>query len=148
MCFAEPRNPPAAARMLTASARSGGSSEHLWALFTQTRHWPVWGPSVRAVEPADGTIEAGSRGRILTAAGLWLPFDITRLEPGVYWTWRVGGLEATGHRLAPDAAGSTRVIFELPAWAFAYWPVCRSAAIRIARLGESMGDSDASVPSS
>jgi hypothetical protein len=93
---------------------------------------------VRAVEPADHTIVTGSTGRILTAAGLWLPFEITRLEQATYWTWRVGGLAATGHRLAPDPAGGTRVIFELPNWAFAYWPVCRTAAIRIARLAESM----------
>jgi hypothetical protein len=91
------------------------------------------------VEPADQVIAAGSRGRILTAVGFWLPFEITRLDPGAYWAWRVGGVEATGHRLAPVPAGGTRVIFELPAWAFAYWPVCRTAAIRIARLGESTG---------
>lgn len=102
---------------------------------------------MRAVEPADQVIAAGSTGRILTAAGLWFPFEITRLEPGAYWTWRVAGLEATGHRLTPDPAGGTRVIFELPAWAFAYWPVCRTAAIRIARLGESMGISNASETS-
>ena len=132
------RSPPEAVLVLRATARSGASAERLWALFTGTRYWPAWGPSIRAVEPADQTIESGSSGRVLTAAGLWLPFEITRLEPRVYWTWRVGGLEATGHRLAPDPAGGTRVTFELPAWAFAYWPVCRTAAIRIARLGESI----------
>lgn len=134
--------------MLKATARSEGSANQLWALLVGTRHWPVWGPSVRAVEPADHSIVTGSTGRILTAAGLWLPFEITRLEPGTYWTWRVGGLDATGHRLAPEPTGGTRVTFELPGWAFAYWPVCRTAAIRIARLAESMGRPQSSEASS
>ncbi len=124
--------------MLKAAAVSAASPECLWALFSETRYWPVWGPSVRAVDPADATIRTGSTGRVLTAPGLWVPFEITRVDPGVYWTWRVGGLEATGHRLIRAPHGGMRVVFEIPAWAFAYWPVCRAAAIRMARLGESM----------
>lgn len=123
-------------RQLTASALCNAPAARVWSLLTETRYWPVWGPSVRAVEPADATISAGTSGRVLTAAGVWLDYEISGFEAGHFWAWRVAGIEATGHRLT-RADGGTRVVFELPLWAIAYWPVCRMAAIRIARLAES-----------
>ena len=123
---------------LTASAACVAPRERIWPLLTETRYWPVWGPSVRAVDPADATITAGSSGRVLTTGGLWLDFEISGYEAGRFWTWRVAGVEATGHRLI-ECAGGTRIVFELPFWAVAYWPVCRIAAVRIARLAEGSG---------
>lgn len=107
-------------------------------MLTETRYWPLWGPSVHAVDPADAAIAAGSTGRVLTAAGLWLDYEITGFEAHRFWTWRVAGIAATGHRL-DDENSHIRVVFELPLWAIAYWPVCRIAAIRIARLAEDPG---------
>ena len=73
-----------------------------WTLLTDTRAWPHWGPSVRAVDAPARFITAGMRGRVQTTPGPWLPFEITDWEEGTYWRWRVGGIPATGHRVSPD----------------------------------------------
>jgi hypothetical protein len=72
-----------------------------WRILIDTREWPIWGPSVRAVEAPAQLIGPGMRGRIQTPLGLWLPFEVTRWEPGHAWSWRVAGVDATGHRVTP-----------------------------------------------
>ncbi|MFB1490805.1 MULTISPECIES: hypothetical protein [unclassified Thiocapsa] len=42
-----------------------------WRILTDTREWPIWGPSVRAVEAPADLIGPGMRGRIQTPVGLW-----------------------------------------------------------------------------
>jgi len=105
-----------------------------WSILTDTAAWPRWGPSVRAVDSPSRFIEAGTRGRVQTAVGLWLPFEIDQWQAGVYWHWRVGGIAATGHRVQSLDAGSCEIVFTMPAWAPFYRPVCRVAIERIARL--------------
>jgi len=112
------------------------SAERVWEILTDTRLWPVWGPSVQAVDCAHRHISAGVSGRIKTAIGLWADFKITEYQPQSYWGWKVAGVPATGHRLRRVSAASCELIFEMPFVAFPYALICRQAANRIARLAE------------
>ncbi len=106
-----------------------------WRVLTLLDLWPRWGPTVTAAELDDGgrQLTAGVRGRVRTPVGVWLPFEVTELEPGHRWRWRVAGVPATGHRVEPHAEGC-RVVFEVPAVAAPYAVVCRVALGRIAGL--------------
>jgi len=106
----------------------------VWELIIDTRTWPVWGPSVKAVDCRQRRITAGSQGHIKTPLGLWLPFRVTMFEPGRYWAWRVAGLAATGHQVDPLGPERCRLSFTVPKWAFGYGIVCRRALMRIDRL--------------
>jgi hypothetical protein len=103
-----------------------------WRLLVDTREWPHWGPSVRAVDTPAALIGPGMRGRIQTPARLWLAFEITAWEPDRFWAWRVGGVLATGHRVIPTGSDRCRVRFVIPPWAPFYRPVCSAALRRIA----------------
>jgi len=88
----------------------------VWKRLVEFRHWPEWGPSVRAVE-AHGQAEAvaaGVTGRVQTLLRIWLPFEITSFEPGREWSWKVAGLAATGHRVIPISPSRTAVEFSVP----------------------------------
>lgn len=138
------------------SRRVAASVEVVWALLTDTRKWPAWGPSITGVEPAaagipagpgpgpglesgpaagagPGPLEFGSRGRVRTVLGAALPYTVTAFEPGHYWAWSVAGIPATGHRVVPQPGGCL-VTFTVPWWAPAYLPVCALALRRIERL--------------
>jgi len=106
----------------------------LWALLARPEHWPEWGPSVRAVECDDAEIRAGTRGRVRTTVGVWLPFTVTAVEQERAWDWQVAGFAATGHRLVAVDDHHTRVAFTMPAWAFPYGIVCKLALRSLARI--------------
>ena len=120
--------------MLEVAATLDAPSAVAWAFLTDTHVWPKWGPSVRAVDAPQRFITAGTRGRVQTTPGLWLPFEITDWEEGRAWSWRVGGITATGHHVTPMTATSCRVAFTIPRWAPFYVPVCRIALRRLASL--------------
>ena len=119
--------------------RVGRNYEHapavLWELITDTAQWPIWGPTVKAVECATRFIDQNTRGRVRTSAGIWLPFEINRFEPGCFWDWRVGGVNATGHRIQTIGADDRSVLwFEMPVYATPYIIVCQVALQRINKL--------------
>jgi len=121
-----------------------------WRLLTDTRTWPSWGPSIRAVTlhapDGDPVIAAGTTGTVRTVVGVTLPFRVVEVEPMARWTWRVAGVPATGHRVEGHPDGC-RVIFEVPMLAAPYAAVCQVALRRIRRLLEPRGrsfDPDAS----
>lgn len=106
----------------------------VWAVMTDVAMWPRWGPSVSTVESTDRHIKFGSTGRVRIPLGLWLPFEVTSMSPGRSWSWRVGGVAATGHRVEPLGNSRCRLVFEIPYWAAPYALVCRVAAGRIAQI--------------
>jgi len=129
---------------LSTSAQIHAPASVAWALLTDTHAWPLWGPSVRAVDAPTRFITAGTRGRVQTTLGLWLPFEVTDWEEGRHWHWRVAGVPATGHRVTPTVANRCAVTFTLPRWAPFYIPVCRVALGRIRDLAH--GDGAAGRP--
>jgi len=120
--------------MLEASATIHAPATTTWRLLTDTRAWPDWGPSVRAVDSPARFIGADARGQVQTALGLWLPFRITAWEPDVFWAWSVADIPATGHRVTPISATTCKVAFTVPVWAPFYLPVCQAALRRLDRL--------------
>ncbi len=105
----------------------------VWDLLVSVDQWPMWGPSVRAVDLDTARISLGSRGVVHTIAGVRLAFEITGFEAATSWSWRVGGVNATDHTLDP-IAGGTRVSFGAPWLAAPYLGVCAVALRRLERL--------------
>ena len=104
-----------------------------WRIFTDTDRWAEWGPSVRGatIDPP-GRFETGATGTVQTALGPSLPFELTDVVEGKRWSWRVGGVPATSHRVEATATGC-RVGFGVPAIVAPYLAVCRWALVRIDR---------------
>ncbi|MFO1434237.1 MAG: SRPBCC family protein [Candidatus Competibacteraceae bacterium] len=110
------------------------SAEHAWRILIDTRCWPEWGPSVKAVDCAERYIRKGSTGRVLTTLGFWADFEIIYFEEGRYWDWRVYGIAATAHRVEPLGEHRCRVSFEIPLFAAPYALICKLALRRIAKI--------------
>ncbi|MCU0572391.1 MAG: SRPBCC family protein [Syntrophobacteraceae bacterium] len=106
----------------------------VWDILIDTRQWPRWGPTVRAVRCSHRRIERGSEGAVQTTVGVWLPFVVTQLTPEAYWSWEVASVPATGHRLRRLGPGRCEVAFEVPLPAAPYLFVCRLALNRIAEI--------------
>ena len=120
-------------------------AEAVWQALIDVRQWPRWGPSVSGARIDGGSgagghlIGPGSTGRVRTAVGVSLPFEITDYEvteaSGVRrWAWKVAGVAATGHRVEPAGPHSCRAVIEVPVWAPAYAPLCRVALGRLGRV--------------
>ena len=110
------------------------TAEDAWRLLIDTRQWPRWGPSVVRVSCPHRCIGPDSSGRIKTSLGFWVPFAITDYRELQFWSWRIGRIPATGHRLSENDDGTCCVAFDLPWWALPYLLVCRIALSRIKRL--------------
>jgi hypothetical protein len=98
---------------LTVSRRMALPAGTVWRAFRDTRVWPEWGPSLRAVDCEDRYIRAGSTGHVTTVGGIRLP--------------------ATGHRVESADCGCVAA-FEVPVPAAPYAVVCRSALRRLERV--------------
>ena len=119
---------------LSFSRQLDAPAGQVWHMITDTRRWPEWGPSIRAVDCSQRFITKGSAGRIQTAAGIWLPFAVEAFKPQFYWDWRVGGISATGHRVDSMGPLVCNLAFTAPIWALPYGLVCHLALLRIKRL--------------
>ncbi|MEL7207631.1 MAG: SRPBCC family protein [Actinomycetota bacterium] len=111
-------------------------ADRVWPLLADTGWWPRWGPSVRAVEPDGVVIEPGLVGRVQTAVGPWMGFEIGEVVPGRRWDWSVAGIAATSHVVDPVDEFTCRVGFGVPTAAAPYLAVCRLALRRIAALAD------------
>lgn len=107
-------------------------AEVVWELLTDTQQWPVWGPSIRSVESAERHIRPGSRGRVRTVVGVELPYEVTHVDPGRSWDWRVAGVPSTGHEVHATTPDRCRVVFTVPWLVAPYAVVVRLALRRLA----------------
>jgi uncharacterized protein YndB with AHSA1/START domain len=106
----------------------------VWPYLAEFDYWPVWGPTVSAVESDAAAVTTGARGRVKTVAGFWLPFEITAVDPGRSWHWKVAGIPATGHHVHPIGNELCRVEFTV-AWPLAlYVAVLRAGLTRLQQL--------------
>jgi hypothetical protein len=112
------------------------STHDVWNIVTDTVQWVRWGPSIRAVACPERYIRPGSKGRVQTALGFWLPFEVTDYVHERYWSWRVLGIHATGHTVMPLGEDMCRLTFEAPVFALPYVGICALAVRRIARIAE------------
>ena len=109
------------------------SPRAVWDLITDTAKWPHWGPTVKGVRLPERFIRNGSQGRVLTVFGIWIPFMVVRFEDGIFWSWKVVSINATGHRIqAKD--GGCNLWFEVPVIAAPYILVCKVALNRIQNM--------------
>lgn len=115
----------------------GASPNRVWEFLTDTFTWEDWGPSILAVRSSERYIRKGSYGRVKTALRFWLPFHITDLDSGKYWSWRISGINATGHRFERLDENTCRLVFQVPLWAAPYLVICKIALDRIAEMLES-----------
>ena len=122
--------------LITVKRELRASPESAWDLLTDTTKWRWWGPTVRSVTCSDRYIRKGSSGKVRTPIGLWFPFSITEYEHENYWTWKVAGIQATGHRLIQLNTDFSIVAFELPLSWMPYVIVCWIALKRMARILE------------
>ncbi len=106
----------------------------LWDVISDTRQWPKWGPTVKNVQSTDRFIKMGSEGKVQTVLGIWLPFVVTDYNEERNWNWRVGSIQATGHRLETDLDGRCALWFDVPFWATPYLIACQMALVRIHSL--------------
>lgn len=118
---------------LVTSREIAAPADDVWRLLVEPARWPTWGPSITAVDCEDDRIRAGSTGRVRTVGGLWLPFEIATFEDG-RWTWRIGPVPATGHRVTPLGPDRCNAAFEVPLLAGPYVLVTVIALRRIERL--------------
>lgn len=116
------------------SREYGVPASLIWKILTDTRLWTVWGPSLKRVECSDRFITVGSRGRLRTVLGIWLPFTIIGFKNMEFWNWRVGGFNATGHQVTSIQPARCRLTFTMPWWASPYLVVCIIALQRIKKI--------------
>lgn len=121
----------------TTGALIMADAEIVWNIITDTHLWPQWGPSVSVVECADRFINAKSSGQLQTSLGLWLPFTITGFEDMHFWSWRIGAIEATGHRVRKKGDHQCILTFSMPWWLTPYIVVCNRALRHINKIAES-----------
>ena len=113
----------------------------VWRVITDTKRWTEWGPSVVKVSCNSRFISSGSTGRVHTVLGFSLPFSITAYEYNKEWKWRVGGINATGHRIVPATDDACILYFDIPIWAMPYSIVCWMALKQIEKIIQTMDKS-------
>ena len=111
-------------------------AERVWNLLIDFSEWPKWGPSIRSVSALADQAGPGVTGHVRTRIGVSLPFRITGWAPGRFWSWRVAGIAATGHRVEPLGPAVTRVTFTVPWVAAPYATVLAVGLDRLKRLAE------------
>ena len=121
-------------RRLWATAEVDAPAEQLWELLTDPDAWPRWGPSVRAATIDAPALAEGVQGKVRTAAGVELPFEVTHYVRGRHWSWKVAGVPATDHVVEPLGDHRCRVGFGVPWPAAAYLAVCRRALSQLERM--------------
>ncbi len=122
-------------RRITVSRTIPAPAADVWDQLVDVRRWPSWGSSVRSAEIDGGGHRIGpdSTGSVTTVVGVSLPFSVTDWVDGTSWRWRVAGLPATGHAVAPIGDDRCRVSMDVPWFGAPYAVVLRLALAAIER---------------
>jgi hypothetical protein len=123
-------------RLVGASIEIAAPVNTVWPLLAEFCWWPNWGPTVRKVVAESTSVAPGVRGLIQTPIGIWVPFEITSVEPGSSWTWTVAGIRATGHYVTEMGSRCTRVDFTVSGWFAPYVVVLHAGLRRLKELAE------------
>ena len=107
--------------------------QEVWELLTNTKYWPIWGPSIQSVNPSHTRISLGTKGSVKTILGFNVNFVITKFEDHDVWNWDTSGLSITGHTIRPINPQCTEVIFDLPVLLAPYALFCWIALRKINR---------------
>jgi ligand-binding SRPBCC domain-containing protein len=95
------------------SIEIGAPAETVWAVFVDVERWAEWTPSIERIVALDGPgIEVGKRFEIKQPRFPKLVWEVTEVDPGVSWAWRVRSLGATTvatHEVVPQSGGRTLV---------------------------------------
>jgi uncharacterized membrane protein len=87
--------------------------ERVWAVLTDVERWPEWTASMQRVERrSPGEFEVGSRWRVKQPRIPAVTWQVTELEPGRSFSWRVatpGVTTIADHRLEPLGAAGVEV---------------------------------------
>ncbi len=121
--------------MLTVDRSIAAPPSAVWDLLVDLDAWPQWGPTVRAarLDEPHTALALHATGTVQTSLLVELPFVITEFEPGRLWAWKVAGVPATRHWVAPAGDGA-RAGMAVPWWAAPYATVCGLALRRIDRM--------------
>ena len=93
------------------------TAEQVWGVLVDVENWPSWTPSVRHVEPLDGSdVKVGSRFRVtqpMLKPSVW---EITKLEPQRSFSWSTGVMGIVidaDHDIESDRADGVTVTLRL-----------------------------------
>ena len=114
-------------------------AETVWELLTNPDMWPAWGPTVRGVHLEGQHLSVGATGTVTTILGLDVGFEITAVDEGARWAWKVAGIPATDHTVEPLGPDRCRAGFAVPWPAAPYLAVCRVALGRLDELASLEG---------
>jgi uncharacterized membrane protein len=85
----------------------------VWDVFADVERWPEWTASVDRLVALDGPgIEVGKRFEISQPRLPKLVWEVTAVDPGSSWTWRVhspGATTVATHEVVPQGEGRTLV---------------------------------------
>jgi uncharacterized protein YndB with AHSA1/START domain len=99
--------------MTESSVEIGAAAPIVWDVFTDVEQWPSWTSSVTELVALDGPgIEIGKRFQIKQPRMPKLVWEVTDVDPGASWTWRVKSLGSTTlatHELVEQGDGKTLV---------------------------------------
>lgn len=123
-----------AAGRITVQKDIAAAAETVWDCLTDTHRWHEWGPSVAAVVCEQRYIAEAVEGKIKTALGFWVSFQVEEYQHLCSWRWQVAGYRATGHSIEVRGPQACSLSFDMPLWAAPYLLICYWALRRIDRL--------------
>ena len=124
-------------------AFSDAGPETIWPLLACPPRWHEWTPHVRGAWGLGWPqVREGAVGAVRLLGVVPVPAQITAVDPGRSWSWRVAGLASVEHLVEPTPGGS-RVTMTLDAPGplgraldAAYGPVVQALTEHLARVAE------------
>jgi uncharacterized protein YndB with AHSA1/START domain len=89
--------------------------EAVWARWTDPATWAAWDAEIASAE-AEGPLRLGATGRLTTAGGRTVPFEVVQWEPGVRYAYATplpGGRLLLTRWLEPASEGTVRLVHDV-----------------------------------